>query len=73
MSAVLEQQVAIVTGSSRGIGKAICVELARQGATVLATARKPEAVAAWAGELDGLPGSIEPVALDVTDAAAGRA
>ena len=72
MSASLEQQVAIVTGSSRGIGRAICTELARQGATVLATARKPEAVAAWASELGDLPGRIEPTALDVTDAEACR-
>ena len=34
---LLENQSAIVTGAARGIGRAICVELARHGANVLAT------------------------------------
>lgn len=36
--AVLAQEIAIVTGASRGIGKAVAFELARQGATVVGTA-----------------------------------
>jgi 3-oxoacyl-[acyl-carrier protein] reductase len=34
----LDKQIAIVTGASRGIGRAIALELGRQGATVIGTA-----------------------------------
>ncbi len=33
----LEKQCAIVTGAARGIGRAICIELAERGANILAT------------------------------------
>lgn len=41
-------KVAVVTGSSRGIGAAIAVELARQGADIILTARDAEALSATA-------------------------
>lgn len=51
-------KVALVTGASRGIGHAIAVELARGGAAVTISSRKPEQIAAAAEELRGLvPGA----------------
>jgi NAD(P)-dependent dehydrogenase (short-subunit alcohol dehydrogenase family) len=51
-------KVALVTGASRGIGHAIAVELARGGAAVTISSRKPEQISAAADELRGLvPGA----------------
>ena len=39
---MLEGQIAIVTGASRGIGRAIALALGKQGATVIGTATTPQ-------------------------------
>ncbi len=65
----LANQWALVTGASRGIGRAIALELGRQGATVIGTATS-EAGAQAIGEAlaqAGVSGRGE--VLDVTDAA----
>ena len=62
----LQNQVALVTGASRGIGKAIALELARQGAKVVGTATSEsgaEAISAYLAEFGG-----KGVVLNVTDA-----
>ncbi|MFC9788293.1 SDR family oxidoreductase [Rhodococcus sp. NPDC127528] len=47
----LEGRTALVTGASRGIGKAIAAEFLARGAKVAITARKPEPLEAAAAEL----------------------
>jgi 3-oxoacyl-[acyl-carrier protein] reductase len=65
---MLEDQVAIVTGGSRGIGKAICLSLAQVGAKVIACARDEAKLQAVAGEAEqsGCSGTIIAKALDVS-------
>jgi 3-oxoacyl-[acyl-carrier protein] reductase len=60
--------VALVTGASRGIGRAIARSLASSGATVVAAAREDHAQAV-VDEIRGAGGLAEAVPLDVTDAA----
>src|SRR5262245_17094552 len=62
----LTGKIALVTGASRGIGRAIAVKLAAQGATVLAAARANHA-AAVVDELTAQGRRAEAVSVDVTD------
>src|SRR5688500_20058595 len=52
----LQGKHAVVTGGSRGIGKAIARELARGGVDVAIAARSPEPLAATARELEAETG-----------------
>ncbi|PYR62313.1 MAG: 3-oxoacyl-ACP reductase [Acidobacteria bacterium] len=65
----LTGRIALVTGASRGIGRAIAHRLAGQGATVVAAARGDHATDAVA-DVVSKGGHAEAVSLDVTDAAA---
>jgi len=62
----MENQVALVTGASRGIGKAIALALGKQGATIIGTATSEggaEAITAYLNE-NGIKGAG--MALNVT-------
>jgi NAD(P)-dependent dehydrogenase (short-subunit alcohol dehydrogenase family) len=64
---------ALVTGASKGIGRAGAVALAAAGAEVLATARSGAELDALAAELAAAGHKAEAAMLDVTDRAAVRA
>jgi NAD(P)-dependent dehydrogenase (short-subunit alcohol dehydrogenase family) len=61
----LENKVAIVTGASRGIGKAIAQAFAREGSAVTICGRKQEALDEVASECEGLVGPVLPVVCHV--------
>ncbi len=66
----LEGRVAIVAASSRGLGKACALELAREGAKVVLCARDGVQLAAAASEIRAATGSeVLPIETDLTEAA----
>jgi 3-oxoacyl-[acyl-carrier protein] reductase len=60
----LKDQVAIVTGGSRGIGRAVAEALLREGAKVVVSSVRPASVEAAVKELSAL-GTVEGIAADV--------
>ncbi|MBU6227935.1 MAG: SDR family oxidoreductase [Acidobacteria bacterium] len=65
----MDECVAVVTGASSGIGEAIAIDLAEQGAAVVATARRKDRLDALAAAHT----NIHAVACDVADAESVRA
>ena len=59
----LTDMVAIVTGSSRGIGRASAIELARHGARVVISSRKQEACETVAAEINAQFGEGRAIAI----------
>ncbi|MBS0368602.1 MAG: 3-oxoacyl-ACP reductase FabG [Proteobacteria bacterium] len=73
MTQVLQGQVALVTGASRGIGRAIALELGRMGATVIGTATSEAGAADIQAGLEAAGIAGRGLALDVTNAEACEA
>jgi len=67
MDQPLEGKLALVTGASRGIGRAIALALGTRGATVIVAARSVEAAGGTVAEIVGLGGSARALALDIAD------
>src|SRR5262245_54628689 len=63
---LLRDRVALITGSSRGIGAAIAKLFARQGALVVVNGRDEAALAAVRAEIGGAGGRAIQIAADVT-------
>jgi len=61
----LDGRVALITGASRGIGKAIALTLAKYGAHVVLTSRKQEALDKVAEEIKSAGGMATPIACHV--------
>lgn len=59
----LSGKVAVVTGSSRGIGRAIALRMAEQGARVVISSRKADACAAVVAEIEAVHGAGRAVAV----------
>lgn len=63
----LEGDVALVTGASSGIGRAIAKELANQGAAVAVAARRTDRLESLVDGIEDEDGTAHPVPTDVTD------
>ncbi|MDA1273722.1 MAG: 3-oxoacyl-[acyl-carrier-protein] reductase [Verrucomicrobia bacterium] len=66
----LENQIAVVTGAGRGIGKAIALKFASEGADIACVSRTAENAETVAEEVRALGRQAWALALDVSDAAA---
>ena len=66
----LENQIAVVTGAGRGIGRAIALKFASEGADVVCVSRTAENSEKVAGEVRALDRKAWALAVDVSDTAA---
>ena len=69
----LANQIAVVTGAGRGIGRAIALKFAAEGADVVCVSRTPENSEKVANEIGALGRKAWAFAVDVTDSAAVNA
>lgn len=69
----LENKVAVVTGGSRGIGRAIALEMARRGAAVVVNYNKsPDSAQAVVSEIESAGGKAAAFQADVSDPIAAQ-
>lgn len=65
----LKDKIALVTGASRGIGYASCLALAKEGATIVGTARTAKDLEALAATIASASGRAKTIVADVTRSA----
>lgn len=73
MAGLLQGKLALVTGAASGIGQAIAVAYAAEGARVIATDTEARRCEATLGQVHAAGGEAWAFGLDVTDAAAAQA
>src|SRR6188474_3176321 len=66
----LDNQIAVVTGAGRGIGRAIALKFASEGAAIACISRTAENSEKVAAEIRAAGGKSWPYALDVSDTSA---
>ena len=64
---LLDDRVCLVTGAGQGLGRAVSLEMAREGAKVVLLERNAANADAVASEIEEAGGTAFPYALDVTD------
>ncbi len=67
MAKRLAGKIAIVTGASRGIGRAICIALAQEGATIVLAARSSDTLQEAADRVTQAGGKAHVVVTELTD------
>src|SRR5262245_29030990 len=72
MPGLLQNHIAAVTGAASGIGRAIALGFAREGARVVVLDVNGEAATATAKEINAAGGAAQHFVLDVTDREACR-
>jgi NAD(P)-dependent dehydrogenase (short-subunit alcohol dehydrogenase family) len=68
-NAALKDKVTLITGASQGLGRALALAFAREGARVVVNARSEDSVRPVAGEVEDVGGEVLAVAADVSNGA----
>lgn len=64
---LLDGKVCLVTGAGQGLGRSVCLEMAREGADVVLLERNPQTLSEVAAEIEREGRRAHPFQLDVTD------